>query len=601
MTRRFQTARHLFLLGLRADRSGVFLVATLILAASAALAGTAAAQRWIVEGSGSGSATTVLLAAALGIVVMTAQTALTRLRQLRCSDLGELVARDLDQEVLAAAANVPTIEHLEHPEYADRLTSLRQGTRDMAETCWFAAEAGGAILGLAFGVWLLAHVDPLLPAVMLAAAPMLYCTSRARRLVREARESSASAARLEKELHELCTRPESGKEIRVAGSAAELGHRAAALWTEAGWSESCARIRALRWELAGWICFFAAMAAAFTALIHLRQEGRATPADIVMLISLMGQLTQQVSIAVYGVGRLSESARTIDHYVWFMEYAARARRGAASPLTRLARGIELRGVSYSYRGSDHPVLDGIDLHLAPGTVVGLVGLNGAGKTSLIKLLTGLNEPTAGQILIDRVPLPELSPVEWSARCTAVFQDFAQFQTLVRETVGVGDLPRLDDLDAVTAAVCRAGATALVSRLADGLETQLGPVFDGVELSGGEGQKLAVARGLMRREPLLLIFDEPTAAIDPAAEHELFQRFAEQVREMIADCGAIAILISHRFSTVRMTDKIVVLDQGIIAEEGSHHELMSSAGRYAELYRQQANAYADNDSAGAAIN
>ncbi|MFF2040910.1 ABC transporter ATP-binding protein [Kitasatospora sp. NPDC058170] len=590
MTKRWHTARHLFALGLRADRGGVALVALLILAASASLAGTAAAQRWIVQGAGRGSTSAVLAAAALGVAVMTAQSALTRLRQLRCADLGELVARDLDQEVLAAAANVPTIAHLEHPEYANRLTRLRQGTRDMAETCWFAAETAGAVLGLALGVWLLAQVDPFLPAVMLAAAPMLYCTSRARRLVREAREASAPAARLERELHELCTRPAPANDVRVAGSAAELDRRAADLWAGAGQAESRARIRGLRWELTGWVCFFAAMAAAFTVLVRLREEGRATPADIVMLISLMGQLTQQVAIAVYGAGRLTESARTIDHYVWFTEYAARARRGSAAAPARLTRGIELQGVTFGYPRSDRPVLDGVDLRLAPGTVVGLVGLNGAGKTSLVKLLTGLAEPTSGRILVDGTPLPELAPAQWAARCTAVFQDFTRFQTPVREAVGLGDLPLIDDPPAVRAAIDRAGATALVARLADGLETQLGPVFEGVELSGGEGQKLAVARGLMRRDPLLFVLDEPTAAIDPAAEHELFQRFAHQVREMVAERGGIAILISHRFSTVRMTDRIVVLDGGSIVEEGSHDELMNASGRYAELYRRQANAY-----------
>jgi len=256
----------------------------------------------------------------------------------------------------------------------------------------------------------------------------------------------------------------------------------------------------------------------------------------------------------------------------------------------LRSGIRFEHVSFAYPGTGRLVLEDINLHLEPGMVVAIVGENGAGKTTLVKLLCRLYQPASGRILVDDVDLARMPPDEWRERLSGAFQDFFRFEFRARHTVGVGDLPRLDDGPAVAMAVDRAGAGDVVERLAAGIETQLGPTWpEGVEISFGQWQKLALARGFMRQRPLLLVLDEPTAALDAETEHALFERYAAAARRPTPE-GSITILVSHRFSTVRMAYFIVVLDGARVAEAGTHQELMAKAGPYAELYSIQAAAY-----------
>jgi len=242
------------------------------------------------------------------------------------------------------------------------------------------------------------------------------------------------------------------------------------------------------------------------------------------------------------------------------------------------------------------VLDSVSLALPAGSVVALVGDNGAGKTTLVKLLCKLYEPTSGRILVDGQELARVRPEEWRRRLSGAFQDFFRFELPAQQSIGVGDVPRVDDEAAATAAADRAGAGDVIARLPAGLATQLGPTWPGgVEVSFGQWQKLALARGFMRERPLLLVLDEPTAALDAETEHALFERYAAAARGGAGGAGerrpaTITILVSHRFSTVRMADRIVVLDGAKVAQVGSHEELMAQGGPYAELYRIQAAAY-----------
>jgi ATP-binding cassette, subfamily B, bacterial len=222
--------------------------------------------------------------------------------------------------------------------------------------------------------------------------------------------------------------------------------------------------------------------------------------------------------------------------------------------------------------------------------VAIVGENGAGKSTLVKLLCQLYQPTSGRILVDGVDLSRMPPELWRSRASGAFQDFFRFEFKAHETVGLGDLPKIDDRPAVTAAVDRAGAIDVVENLVAGLETQLGPTWpEGVELSFGQWQKLALARGFMRERPLLLVLDEPTAALDAESEHALFERYAA-ARHNAGRDGRITLLVSHRFSTVRMADFIVVLDGSRVVESGTHDALVAQGGQYAELYAIQAKAY-----------
>jgi ATP-binding cassette subfamily B protein len=230
--------------------------------------------------------------------------------------------------------------------------------------------------------------------------------------------------------------------------------------------------------------------------------------------------------------------------------------------------------------------------LPAGSVVAIVGENGAGKTTLVKLLAKMYEPATGSILVDDTPLARVQAADWRGRLAGAFQDFFRFEFRAAHTVGLGDVTRLDDEPAVLAAVDRAGAADVIARLTSGLETQLGATWPGgVELSFGQWQKLALARGFMRDEPLLLILDEPTAALDAETEHALFERYAAAARGTDKRSeGRITILVSHRFSTVRMADLIVVLDGARLVEVGTHDELMAKGGQYSELYGIQAAAY-----------
>ena len=254
-------------------------------------------------------------------------------------------------------------------------------------------------------------------------------------------------------------------------------------------------------------------------------------------------------------------------------------------------------MSFAYPGTSRTVLDDVSVRIPAGRVVAIVGENGAGKTTLVKLLAKMYEPSSGSILVDDTPLERVPAAEWRAHLAGAFQDFFRFEFRAGHTVGLGDVPRLENQPAVNVAVERAGAGDVVARLRSGLDTQLGPTWPGgVELSFGQWQKLALARGFMRDEPLLLVLDEPTAALDAETEHELFERYAAAARGTSENGttknnrGRITVLVSHRFSTVRMADLILVLDGAKLVEFGTHEELMARRGQYAELYGIQAAAY-----------
>jgi ATP-binding cassette subfamily B protein len=282
---------------------------------------------------------------------------------------------------------------------------------------------------------------------------------------------------------------------------------------------------------------------------------------------------------VYGARRLA----------WLEDYAASVASAADLPAPeRLTRGVRFERVSFAYPGTVRLVLEDVTLELPAGAVVAIVGENGAGKSTLVKLLAKMYEPTSGRIMIDDTPLARIGADSWRAKMAGAFQDFFRFELRARQSVGLGDVPRVDDVLAVAAAVSRAGAEDVVTRLGAGLETQLGPTWpDGVEVSFGQWQKLALARGFMRERPLVLVLDEPTAALDSETEHALFERYAAAARSVD---GRLTILVSHRFSTVRMADLIVVLQGARVTEVGSHDELMARGGQYAELFGIQAAAY-----------
>ena len=250
----------------------------------------------------------------------------------------------------------------------------------------------------------------------------------------------------------------------------------------------------------------------------------------------------------------------------------------------IKKGIEFREVSFSYPGSDRPILRNLNLFLKPDERIALIGENGEGKTTIVKLLTRLYDPTAGQILLDGVDLREYDLDDYASNIAVIFQDFMRYDMTAWENIAVGQIGARENLDKVELAARKSLAEGVIKKLPNGYDQMLGRRFEtGVDLSGGEWQKVALARAYLR-DAQILVLDEPTAALDARSEHEVFERFAELTK------GKMALLISHRFSTVKMADRIIVLERGVIAEQGRHEQLMAHGGRYAEMFELQASSY-----------
>jgi len=499
----------------------------------------------------------------------------------------------LDKRLMRLMGGIAGLAHHERPEYLDRLELLRE---QRAELAWMTNATAGVLrvaVQLTASAILLARLQPLLLLLPLVGVVSFALGKRARDLQQGALEETTEAERLRKHLFAQATSAAVGKELRVFGLADTLRERHHA----AAGAVMRARDRA-DWRSAGLqavdaLIYGLAYAGAIGLVLARAVRGEASPGDVVLAAGLAAGLNGIVTTAVgYGTHFLNV-LRVAQRYLWLEDYARSTRISSvetAPPPARLTGGIELRDVSFHYPGTARPLLDGVSVRLPAGAVVALVGENGAGKTTLVKLLCRFYEPDGGAILVDGVDLRRMPVEEWRARVSAAFQDFSRFEFVVRETVGVGQVADIADATAVRPALARGGAAAIPATLPEGLETQLGQAWEGgVDLSGGQWQKLALSRSMMRTDPLLVIFDEPTAALDAQTEHALFERFAAAARRG-ESAGAVTVLVSHRFSTVQMADLIVVLDGGRIVEQGSHAELMRRDGLYAELYRLQSRAY-----------
>jgi ATP-binding cassette subfamily B protein len=447
----------------------------------------------------------------------------------------------------------------------------------------------GWILRLAVTVALLASVNPVLITLVLFAVPTVAATSWRPVVERTAQERGAQADRLARHLFTLSTSASSAKELRVLGIGQAAADRRRASWERWYGPVAAARTRSAAWYAGGWAIF----GLAYTAAIVLVATGsHANPSAAILVLTAGARLSSYVGATVSEIGFLRgiwmDGSRRL---AWLEDYAIATAQQADQPApVHIADGIRFDHVTFTYPGSDRPAVEDVDLFLPAGAVVAVVGENGAGKTTLIKLLAKLYSPTSGRILIDGADLARIEAAPWRQRLSGAFQDFFRFEFLAGQTIGVGDLPRIDTETALVTAMDRAGARDAIENLPSGLRTQLGPTWpEGVDVSFGQWQKLALARGFMRDEPLVTALDEPTAALDAETEHQLFESYASRTSDQRRS-GSITILVSHRFSTVRMADLIVVLDGSRVAEVGTHDELLNQGGRYSELYRIQAQAY-----------
>jgi ATP-binding cassette subfamily B protein len=504
--------------------------------------------------------------------------------------LGDRLNIMFQGRVARLQAEVATVEHHERPVYLDRIAVLRTGVFALDHLFRSMFTMVGWLLRLAFVCVLLAAIHPALLLLLVSAVPLLVVAVWRPRIEKRIEEQVAPHGRLGRHLFTVATSTPPGKEVRVTGNQDDLVSRRRTAWRSWFTPIRGTNLASAAWLSLAWAVFSVAFVAAVVWVVTGLDRG---PSAVVLLLTAGGRLSAYVGSAVGELGFLRgiwlDSAQRL---AWLEDFAAaqNARVDRSAP-DRLTEGIRFEGVSFSYPGTTREVLHDVDLTLPAGSVVAVVGENGAGKSTLVKLLARMYAPTAGRVTADGVDIGRIDVEEWRERLAGAFQDFARLEFVAATTVGLGDQPRQDDRVAVGTAVERAGATPVVDDLRDGLDTQLGPSWEtGVDVSFGQWQKLALARGYMRPEPLLLVLDEPTAALDAETEHALFEQFAAGARTETTN-GRVTVLVSHRFSTVRMADLIVVLDGARVAEVGSHAELIARAGIYAELYSLQASSYA----------
>jgi ATP-binding cassette, subfamily B, bacterial len=528
------------------------------------------------------------------VVLFTLGWALAMLAGTAGANLSDRVSLYLATRTAEQINAIGGVDHLERPSYLTELDLLKQnlrllgnGPRQMLLVVQILVRTAGIVI-------ILAVIFPPLAALPLCAVAPVAGERLSVWLRQRADERLAPDRRLADELFSLATSAGPAKELRVFGAVGPLRERHQALARRVNAGMSRAGFLGGMSGAAGWLVFAAGFVTGIAVVAIRAAHGTATVGQVVLAVTLIQRAQLQVGQAAAAIGQLLTTSRTARRLLWLEDYAAADRaaaraRQAAAPAA-LSRGIGLRQVSFGYPPDGATVLDRIDLDLPAGSAVALVGENGAGKTTLVKLLTGMYQPTSGQVLLDGTPLADVDLAAWRQRTAAAFQDFMRFELPAGQTVGLGDLPRLDDAPALDRALHRADATAVASGLPDGLATRLGRSFTGgQELSGGQWQRLALARGMMRDTPLLLILDEPTASLDAITEAALFERYLA-ARQLASQTGAITLLVSHRFSTVRMADLIVVLDQGRVVASGDHASLIRAGGLYAELFEMQARSY-----------
>jgi ATP-binding cassette subfamily B protein len=532
----------------------------------------------------------LVFGAALGMAISTAATwfmvtVSTRVQR----RFRDKVTITLEAHVALLQASIVSVAHQERPEYLDRLSMLRNQVFVLDHMYMSLFTTLGWLVRLAVTMVLLAWVHPALLLLGVFALPTAVASFWRPDVERKAQERGAQAERLSRHLFNLATTAAPGKEIRVLGIGDQIVRDRRDAWNQ--WYRPISRARwgTALWNSLAWAIFGAAYAA---SVVFVTWGIHATAAQILLVLAAGASLASYVRAAVGEIGFLrgfwADGSRRL---AWLEDYAEKESVAGSLAPTALHQGIRFDHVSFAYPGTSRFVLDDISLTLPPGAVVAIVGENGAGKTTLVKLLAKMYQPTSGAILIDGAPLSQINAGDWRSRMAGAFQDFFRFEFRARHTIGLGDLNHIEDDPALVTAVNRSGSADVVARLKFGLDTQLGPTWpDGADLSFGQWQKLALARGFMRDIPLVLVLDEPTAALDAETEHALFERYSAAARDESSNNGRITILVSHRFSTVRMADLIVVLDGAKLAEMGTHEQLMANRGPYSELYSIQASAY-----------
>ena len=392
-------------------------------------------------------------------------------------------------------------------------------------------------------------------------------------------------SRMQMYLETVLAREDHVKEVRLFRLGELLLGRYRDIFTRLFGEDRALTIRRESWGFILGIISTAAFYASYGWIAYSTITGQITLGEMTMYLLVFKQGQSAVSASLSAIGGMYEDNLYLSNLYEYLDQPSTQRHGRLKAGSKPGAGLSLREISFRYPGANDWALKNISLDIQPGESLALVGENGAGKTTLIKLLTGMYAPQEGEILLDGTPLDDWEEAALLSRFGVIFQDFTRYQLSVGENIGSGDVRYFEDEQRWANAANLGMAAPFIDRLPAGYDTQLGRWFaDGQELSVGQWQKMALSRAFMRQQADILILDEPTAAMDAAAEAEMFEHFQANAS------GKVTILISHRFSTVRRADQIAVLAAGRIIEQGSHEQLMAADGRYASLFRQQAKGY-----------
>jgi ATP-binding cassette subfamily B protein len=575
--------------GLRTDRVRSLLTAAVALLEQATGIGLALLLGLFSEAASRHSTRGVVtLAVCTAIFVMLTQGTFiagyfTRLR------LQEEIQNEVERQFIDVVGTTPTLEVHERPSRSDKAAVVRGARGDIGAAFDRLLWLAGAALALIASAALMASVAPVLAVLPLFAVPAVLATQAADKKRGQAVRRATPRTRLAGHLFTLATTAAPGRESRLFGLAGELRRRHREEWDSGGRDIARTDRRARVPVALAWLLFVLAYATAIVLMVRAGLAGGASLGLIVAAVAVTSQVTGQVQTLLTLTFWTLESLRAARAFLDVVEDGAveRAATVPATPLTvpaRLGGGIKAEGLTFQYWNRDQPSLNDVNLELPAGAVVALVGENGAGKSTLVKMLSGLYRPGAGRILVDGTDLARFAPDDWRARITAAFQDPVHIEMSLKDTIGLGWLEHRDDPERIAEALRTAGGEALLASLPEGLETRLGrQSWDGKGLSGGQWQTVANARAAMRRASLLRVLDEPSASLDARAEEWLFQQYAGLSRTD----GGVTVLVTHRLTTARAADLIVVLDGGRVVEAGTHDTLSQAGGLYAELFRLQA--------------
>ena len=479
------------------------------------------------------------------------------------------------------------LEHFEDSEFYDRLIRARReaSTRPLSLVLRSFGLLQNVVSLISFAVLLLQYSVWAVLLLLLAGLPGFIAETKfsgdAFRLFRW----RSTEKRMQDYLESVLARDDHAKEVKLFGLGPRLLGRYKDIFVRLYDEDRRLALRRDSWGFALGLVATATLYAAYAWVVLAAVRGQISVGQMTMYLLLFRQGQVAVTASLGAVSGLYEDNLYLSTLYEYLETPLRPQTGQATAGSRPGDGIRFEQVSFSYPGATEPALEAVTLHLKPGGSLALVGANGSGKTTLIKLLTRLYQPTGGRILLDGTDLTDWDPQRLRERVAVIFQDFARYQMPVGENIGAGDEPYFDDELRWQEAAAKGRAEEFIGQLPDGYHTQLGKWFlNGRELSGGQWQKIALSRAFMRTRADILVLDEPTAAMDAQAEAEVFEHFRKLAQ------GRMTILISHRFSTVRMADQIAVLERGRLIELGSHEALMCTGGQYAQLFALQARGY-----------